>query len=376
MTMIGRRWMAAFGLTLMTAACGSGDTSASGEGAAPIKRAPTPQNEFTPVELEETIDNLVAEINRGSIEPMQMTVILKSLAYFFAPVATGANRAVGELGVTGNVVGSFADTNDQQKKMELQSQQIEQTVTEGAEGLGIAPFGDGNVAAIDEAVAKGVHVVTLDTDLATSKRSIHVGTDNESAGATAGRTLLALLPPAPGRVMIHGSLDPTWADGMARTRGAQAVLEAAGYDTLVRPITWTVEGEAEEVEWMKNQIETADPPIVGLIGLFAVAFRCAMAAEAADRTDLPIVGFDFDPRTVDYMRKGLIKATHTQRQYYEGYIVPYILYGIKTIGIEATKEILAPQLIDGDQFNLGLDVVPGNKVDEYNAFLDSIGANQ
>jgi len=56
--------------------------------------------------------------------------------------------------------------------------------------------------------------------------------------------------------------------------------------------------------------------------------------------------------------------------------VPYILYGIKTIGLEATQAILAPQLLKGGRFNLGLDVVPGNKVDDYNAFLDSIGANQ
>ncbi|XYH93584.1 hypothetical protein ACMHYB_37820 [Sorangium sp. So ce1128] len=58
-------------------------------------------------------------------------------------------------------------------------------------------------------------------------------------------------------------------------------------------------------------------------------------------------------------RQGRIKATHVQRQYYEGYLVPYILYGIKSIGLEATKAILAPQMIGDDRVNLGLDVVPG-----------------
>ncbi|WP_437487435.1 substrate-binding domain-containing protein [Sorangium sp. So ce1014] len=376
MKMIRRRWMAAFGLTLMTAACGADDTTGQGEEAAPIKRAPTPQNEFTPVELEETIDNLVAEINKGSIEPMQMTVVLKTLGGFFAPIATGANRAMGELGVTGNVVGSFADTDDQQKKMELQSRQIEQTVMEGAEGLGISPFGDGNAAAIDEAVAEGIPVVTLDTDLATSARSIYVGTNGKPAGITAGNTLLALLPPGPGTVVLHGSLDPTWVDGLQRTQGAQGVLEKAGYTVLVRQVTWVYEGEADDVEWMKTQIETAEPPVVGLMGLFSVSYWCALAAEAADRLDLPVVAFDFDPKTVEFMRQGRIRATHVQRQYYEGYLVPYILYGIKTIGLEATQAILAPQLLEGGRFDLGLDVVPGNKVDDYNTFLDSIGANQ
>jgi ribose transport system substrate-binding protein len=158
--------------------------------------------------------------------------------------------------------------------------------------------------------------------------------------------------------------------------GAQGVLEAAGYTPLVRQVTWLYERASEDIDWMKAQIETAEPPVVGMIGLFNVSYWCAMAAEAANRPDLPVVAFDFSPSTVDYMRKGLIKATHAQRQYYEGYLVPYILYGIKTIGLDATKAILAPQLVDGSLFNLGLDVVPGDKVDDYNAFLDLIGASQ
>ncbi|WP_437757660.1 substrate-binding domain-containing protein [Sorangium sp. So ce1389] len=376
MRTIRRCWMAAFGLTLMTGACGTSEPTGPGEHTTRIERAPVPENEFTPVELEATIDDLVAEINKNSVESMQMTVLLKTLSTFFAPIATGANRAMGELGVIGNVVGPLEQTGDQQKSMELQNQQIEQALLDGVEGIGISPFGEANAAAVDAAVAKGVHVVTLDSDVATSKRSIYVGTINKSAGVTAGKTLLALLPPAPGTVVIHGSNDPTWVDGLERTQGAQRVLEEAGYQALVRPVTWTDEGEADDVESMKTNIETADPPVVGLIGLFNVSYRCAMAAEAAGEPDLPVVTFDFDPKTVGYMREGRVKATHIQRQYYEGYLVPYILYGIKTIGLDATREILAPQMVDESRFNLGLDVVPGNKVDAYNDFLDSIGSNQ
>ncbi|MGK4006984.1 substrate-binding domain-containing protein [Sorangium sp. So ce1036] len=205
---------------------------------------------------------------------------------------------------------------------------------------------------------------------------MYVGTLNHAAGATGGETLVRMLPPGPGTVVIHGSLDPTWADGLRRTQGAQGAIERAGYEVVVRSADWSHEGEANDVAWMKDLIETADPPVVGMIGLFNVAYRCAMAAEAAGERDLPVVAFDFDPKTVDYMREGLIRATHVQRQYYEGYLVPYILYGIKTIGLDATRQILAPQMVDGERFNLGLDVVPADKVDAYNDFLASIGASQ
>ncbi|MGK3966717.1 substrate-binding domain-containing protein [Sorangium sp. So ce118] len=376
MNRIGRRWAAACGLALMTAACGSGDTTGDGEQASPIQRAPTPKSEFTAKEIEETLDALVAEINEGAIQPMQMVILLKDLGGFFTPITTGANRAMGELGVTGNVVGPSGLGGDQQQRAEAQGEQMVQAVADGAEGIGVSPFSDAIAAGIEEAVADGVPVVTLDTDAKASKRSIYVGTISEAAGVTAGNTLLELLPPAPGTVVIHGADDPSWVDGMSRMLGARGVLEKAKYTVVVRAITWSPQGEVADVEAMKAQIETADPPVVGLLGLHNVSYRCAMATEAAGATELPVVAFDFEPKTVDYMRQGLIEATHAQRQYYAGYLVPYILYGIKNIGLDATKASLAPRMVDESRLNVGLDVVPWNKVDEYNAFLDSIGVTQ
>ncbi|WP_437530915.1 substrate-binding domain-containing protein [Sorangium sp. So ce726] len=366
--------MAAIGLTLATAACGSSDTDDAGQQPAPIKRAPTPANEFTPADLEKTVDNLVAEINKGSIEPMHMSILLKQVTGFWAPIATAAHRAMGELAVEGNVLGCVVASGDIAESEALQTRQIEQAITDGVEGIGIAPSGDTQVAPLEEAIANGANVVTLDTDVAGSKRSIYVGTLNRAAGATAGETLLKLLPDPPGTVMIHGNLEEGWVDGLERTQGAQKVFEDAGYEVVVRNANWEPDGEAVDVEWMTAELEAADPPVVGMIGLFNTSYRCAMAAEAAGM-NIPIVAFDFDPKTVEYMRSGLIDATHTQRQYYEGYLVPYILYGIRAIGLDATKAILAPQMNDDYRLNTGLDVVASDKIDAYYQFLSSIGAN-
>ncbi|WP_438027302.1 sugar ABC transporter substrate-binding protein [Sorangium sp. So ce233] len=146
----------------------------------------------------------------------------------------------------------------------LQNLQIQQAVTDGAAGIGLAPISDIQTAAVDEAVAKGAHVVTLDSDVAASKRSIYVGTLDRSAGATAGNTLLAMLPPPPGTVVIHGSVNAAGSSGLERTQGARDVFEAAGYEVLVRQSTWAPSGETDDVEEMRDPIETADPPVVGL----------------------------------------------------------------------------------------------------------------
>ncbi|WP_437841444.1 substrate-binding domain-containing protein [Sorangium sp. So ce1153] len=376
MTRFGRRWTAAFGLLLTTTACGSSDTADAGTDVGPIERPPTPASEFTPVVLEDTVDRLLAVINEGTIEPMHMVVLLKNLDTFFEPIATGASRAMGELGVTGNVLGPTDQSpDDSTTSQDLQNQQIEQAVAGGAEGIGVSPYGDVNAAAVDKAVANGAHVVTLDTDVAASKRSLYVGALNTSVGATAANTLIAMLPPPPGTVIVHGTSGADWVDGYARTQGAREVIQAAGYAPVVSEAVFSAE-EAVDIDLMKQNIAAANPPVVGMVGLFNISYRCVMGADAAGIPDVPIVAFDFDPRTVDYMRQERIKATHTQRQYYEGYLVPYILYGIRTIGLDATREILAP-LMDGDsRVNIGLDVVPFDKIDAYNAFLDEIGAGQ
>ncbi|WP_437311824.1 substrate-binding domain-containing protein [Sorangium sp. So ce388] len=375
MTRVGRCWTAAFGLLLTTAACGSSDTAGPDTDVEHIERPPTPASEFTPVVLEETVDRLIARINESTVEPMQMVVLLKNLDTFFEPIATGASRAMGELGVTGNVLGPIDQSDDPTTSQDLQDQQIDQAVAGGVEGIGVSPYGDVNAAAVDRAVANGVHVVTLDTDVAASKRALYVGTLNTSVGATAAKTLLPMLPPPPGTVIVHGTVGADWVDGYARTQGAREVIQAAGYAPVVSEAVFSAD-DATDTDWMKTNIEAANPPVVGMLGLFNISYRCVMGADAAGIPDVPIVAFDFDPRTVDYMRQERIRATHTQRQYYEGYLVPYILYGIKTIGLDATREILAP-LMDGDsRVNIGLDVVPSGKIDAYNAFLDEIGAGQ
>ncbi|XXX81608.1 substrate-binding domain-containing protein [Sorangium sp. So ce134] len=373
MKTIGRCW-AVFGL-MLAAACGSSESTDADTDVPPITRAELPDNEFMPVELETRIDSLVAELNKSSLEPMQMVVLLKNLTDFFEPIATGANRAIGELEVIGNVLGPTDQSDDPTTTQDLQNQQIDQAVADGAHGIGVSPFGNVNAAAIDEAIANGVHVVTLDTDLADSKRSLFVGSLNYFAGATAAKTLLPMLPEPPGMVLIHGNVGTEWADGSDRTAGAADVIGNAGYMFTVSQAVFS-DTEASDVDAMKSRIEAADPPVVGMIGLFNISYRCVLAADAAGIPDVPIVAFDFDPKTVEYMREGRIQATHIQRQYYEGYLVPYILYGINTIGLDATKQILTPLVDDKGRVNIGIDVVLSRKIDAYNDFLNLIGAIQ
>ncbi|WP_437993959.1 substrate-binding domain-containing protein [Sorangium sp. So ce145] len=387
MKMTGRCWMTALGLMVMTAACAAEDATQSDkptEEIALIKRDRTPITEFTPRELEETVDNLVSAINQSGLEPVQMVILLKHLSTFFEPIATGANRAMGELEAVGNVLGPSTQTNMDSgtESQTLQNQQIANAIEDGAQGIGVSPYDSFNEVSIRNAVAEGLHVVTFDTDLKDSGRALYVGAIQEEAGKLGAETLIKLLPKGPGTVVVHGDTSTQWYDGSQRTFGVLDALGKTGYTTQVVQAVFINGQENFDLDQLKTLLLNADPPVVGMIGVFNISYRCVMAAEATDRLDIPIVTFDFDPKTAEYMQKKRIKATIVQRQYYEGYLVPYILYGIQHIGLEATKQILRPLMVnesgmvDEHRVNIGVDVVPADKFQAYNDFLDQIGSIQ
>ena len=358
------------GLTLGISACSGGDEA----GKKAVKRNATAQSEFQPSDLEKTVDTLVKKIGETAPVDLQIAVVLKQLNNYYLPIQTGASRAMSELNLAGQVVApqSSAGTEAVDEQNAIMNDQL----ASGYNALAVAPFEIGNLPPIDAAADTDVPVVTIDSDLATSKRDLYIGTMNSEAGKTAGSTLASLLAgQSSGTVILLGHDDEGWPDGFDRTMGAKGVLEAAGFTVTVRKTDWSETGEAADIEFLTAAITDADPPVIGMMGMFSDAYRCAMAAEAVGKTgdDIAIAAFDFEPKTVEYMRSGFIKATHAQRQYYMGYMTPYVLYGFKALGKDATKAILAPQMVDGFRFNTGLDVIPAAKLDGYYSYLDGLG---
>jgi ribose transport system substrate-binding protein len=356
------------GLALTMTACGTTNSNTAQKKT--ITRTTSIQSIFTPNDLETTVNSLVTEINKATPASMQLNVILKLADSYFEPVIIGANRAMGELQVTGGTSfpsGFVADVTNDEPSM------VYADITQGARGIGIAPFGIDSVP-VNAAVADGIPVVTIDSDIADSNRDLYIGTTNGAAGATAGNTLKGFLPVGPGTVVILGQGETSWLDGYNRTNGAKTVLEDAGYTVTVVTVSWGAGGEMDRTT-LGDLLTTSDPPVVGMMGMFSNAYECAQAAEAAGKTGdtIAIVAFDFDPTTVTYMKSGLIKATHAQRQYYMGYLTPYVLYGMNVLGKDKTKQILGAQMVDQYNFDTGLDVVQANQLDLYSGFLDQLG---
>lgn len=361
-------------LAVLTCAACSSDEGANAQQGTEIERVPVSENRFKPTELEATIDGLVHDLEATQRpEGMSLGVVLKELNHFWRPVVVGANRALGELEIAGAVQGSAERGTDTEAAIAEQLAFVEEQRELDYSGLGIAPFGEALVTPIDEIVAEGKPVVTIDTDLPESDRQLYVGTDNTRGGETAGATLVELLDGVTGRVIILGNTDEAWADGFNRTNAAADVLRAAGNEVQILNSIWDPEQEVEQA-LAAIQDESNTAPIVGMLGVFANAHALATAAEQAGLTEMPkIVAFDFDPATLSFMQEGVIHATHVQRQYYMGYISLYLLYSINTVGLDATKSAMSDHLLRGYHIDTGLDVIRAEDLAEYNAFVDELG---
>src|SRR6185295_664428 len=206
-------WGLALGLGLAAAACGDGNTTTKKS----INRIPIPDNMFKPVALETTIGNLITELDKTEPQQLQLSVILKYLSGYWEPVRTGTTRAFGELGVNGVISAPTEDTDEERTARQIQI--LESERMGNYKGFGLAPNGATVADQSNAAVDAGIPFVTMDSDLADSKRQLYIGTLNGEAGKTAGQTLLSLMGSASSGTVIvlgHDTADD-WPDGYQRT---------------------------------------------------------------------------------------------------------------------------------------------------------------
>jgi len=168
--------------------------------------------------------------------------------------------------------------------------------------------------AIDNAVAEGIPVITVDSDAPTSKRLMFVGTDNFRAGMESGKRMGELLK-GQGQlvvVTIPGQLNLD-----ERARGMNEALQK--YPGIKLAQTIDDKGDPRVANDNISALLKAKAKIDGIICLEASGG--SGAAEALHRIDakIPIVGFDKDPETLDWIDREGITATVTQKPYVMAY---------------------------------------------------------
>ena len=140
--------------------------------------------------------------------------------------------------------------------------------------------------------------------------------------------------------------------------------------------TYNDNGDANKALQNASAAFQADPNIKGLYGVYSYDGPSAgQAVQSAGKTGkVMVVADDAEPKTLGFLKQGVIEATVLQQPYQQGYMSVYILTAMKILGQQATLDLIKPYLDkDGYTLSSGVGLVTPANLDAYNAKLASFG---
>ena len=218
-------------------------------------------------------------------------------------------------------------------------------------------------AEIDQAIALGIPIICVDADVPGSKRVLYIGTDNVKAGRESLRRMAAFLS----------------------NKGSIAVITIQGQRNLDDRVTGVVDelnyfpdlkvtkilddkGNARSTFDQVSELMQQKEKIDGIICLEATGGSGAAEALHALNMEgkLPIVAFDDDPETLDWIERGAVVATIVQKQYVMSYYALKLLDDLHHNAVYPSKDWRTAHAPPAPVFvDTGTMVVDKNNLKDY-----------
>jgi ribose transport system substrate-binding protein len=170
---------------------------------------------------------------------------------------------------------------------------------------------------IDAAIAKGIPVIAVDADSPGSKRLFFIGTDNYRAGVMGAELVVKKLS-GKGSVAVYTM--PGQVNLKDRLRGYQDVF--ANHPQIKIAEVIDVHGDPR-VAFDRTMEAAKDGKSKFDAFVCLVSTSGPEVAEVLDRNRVQgktVVAMDADPRTLDWVRKGVIAATVVQKPFSMAYV--------------------------------------------------------
>jgi ribose transport system substrate-binding protein len=252
--------------------------------------------------------------------PLRIAMIAKSASNpSFVAARTGAENRARELSASLNRPVRIEWLTPPQEDGNVQAQRIQQAVKEGMDAV-LLSCSDARAVtpAIDDAVARGVPVMTFDSDAPESKRFSYCGVDDVKAGEMIMEELARLLPRGAHVAVLAGNRA---APNLSR-RVEGVLREAARHpDLKVIGTFYTVE-TPEEASATVIHIDAAHPDIEGwaMVGGWALYTKTLLNDLQQDdrrrrRRPVKIVSINALPPQLDYVEAGVAPVLLAQPTY-------------------------------------------------------------
>jgi ribose transport system substrate-binding protein len=170
---------------------------------------------------------------------------------------------------------------------------------------------------IDGAIAAGIPVLTVDSDAPESKRLFSIGTNNYEAGLTGGQRLATELK-GKGNVVVFTM--PGQANLAERLHGYRDALDTHPQIKITRVVD--IAGDPRVAFDTTTEIVGKEKDKVdAFVCLEALAGKEVASVLASNKVSGKVViAMDTDPDTLDWIRKGMIAATISQKPYTMTYV--------------------------------------------------------
>jgi len=234
---------------------------------------------------------------------------------YWQEAEAGLTDAAKQMGVKAELVGPAAFSPDEELKA------FQQAAAQKPSGILLSASNPEIFRApIAAAIEQGIPVICVDADSPESNRVLFVGTDNFRAGQESGKRMGELLR---GKGNIVVVTIPGQFNLGERLRGVNEALKKFPGIKIVKTID--DKGDPRNAyDAISSLVQGKDRPD-GILCLEASGGPGS--ADALHRMDLtgkiPIVAFDKDPETLDWIQRGAITATVVQKPYVMSY------YGLK-----------------------------------------------
>jgi ribose transport system substrate-binding protein len=240
----------------------------------------------------------------------------------FQAARTGAEDAARDLSKKHNVEVKINWRTPNNEDAQLQAQYIEQLVSAGVDGISVS-CSDGKVlkGAIDAAVAKGVEVVTFDSDSPDSKRFAYYGIDDVMAGRKVMDELIKQMGEKGTVAILAGNQNAT--NLQARVRGARE--RAMMFPNIkLKDVYYHAETAAEAAQKVQS-VQKANPDISGwaMIGGWPLFTKNALDGVWENAK---VTSVDHLPEQLEYVRKGQVQSLVGQDCYGWGYRTVEMLF--------------------------------------------------
>lgn len=318
-----RGFAALAGLAL--AACGGdgGDTGQPAQAAAPAAGA----------------DNniKIAMIAKSSTNPV------------FLAARTGAEVAARELSQKHNINVEIAWLTPPQEDAQIQAQRIAQAVNEGADAILLSASDAGKVTgAVNDAVARGVEVMTFDSDVPQSNRFSFFGVNNLETGQAVMRELAPLMNGRGKVAILAGNQNAP--NLQERVRGVRE--EAKKYPGIQIVDAFNHIETPQDAAAEVIRVNNAYPDIQGwaMIGGWPLFTQTLLTD--LDPNRVKVVSVDALPAQLPYVERDIAPVLLAQPVYNWGYV------GVNTIvdrlrNNTQTPEIMPMDLVRVTKDNLG-----------------------